>query len=81
MRSFIQSYLAQFKENNVDVLLLTDHIDTFIVQALTTYKDANLKSITNDDIQLKEKTGEEKKKEEETKKDFKDLLELTKSII
>jgi len=74
-------YLAQFRENKVDVLLLTDHIDTFIVQALTTYKDANLKSITNDDIQLKEKTEEEKKKEEETKKDFKDLLELTKNII
>jgi molecular chaperone HtpG len=31
-------YLAQFKENNVDVLLLTDHIDSFIVQTLTEYK-------------------------------------------
>jgi molecular chaperone HtpG len=68
-------------ENNVDVLLLTDHIDSFIVQTLTTYKDAELKSITADDIKLKEETEEEKKKEEENKKEFKDLLELTKNTI
>jgi len=74
-------YLAQFKENKVDVLLLTDHIDTFIVQTLTEYKDAKLKSITADDIELKEKTEEEKKKEEEKAKEFKDLLELTKNTI
>jgi len=74
-------YLAQFKENNVDVLLLTDHIDSFIVQTLTEYKDSKLKSITSDDIELKEKTEEDKKKEEKAKKDFKDLLELTKNTI
>jgi len=74
-------YLAQFRENNVDVLLLTDHIDSFIVQTLTEYKDAKLKSITSDDIKLKEETEEEKKKEEETKKEFKDLLELAKNTI
>ncbi len=74
-------YLAQFKENKVDVLLLTDHIDTFIVQTLTEYKEAKLKSITADDIKLKEETEEEKKKVEETKKEFKDLLELTKNTI
>jgi len=45
-------YLAQFKENKVDVLLLTDHIDSFIVQTLTEYKGAKLKSITADDIEL-----------------------------
>ncbi len=74
-------YLAQFKENNVDVLLLTDHIDTFLVRSLTEYKEAKLKSITSDNIELKEKTEEDKKKEEKAKKDFKDLLELTKNTI
>ena len=74
-------YLAQFKENNVDVLLLTDHIDSFIVQTLTEYKWAQLKSITADDIKLKEETEEDKKKEEKKSKEFKDLLELTKNTI
>jgi len=25
-------YMAQFKEKNIDVLILTDHIDSFLVQ-------------------------------------------------
>ncbi len=74
-------YLAQFKDNKVDVLLLTDHIDTFIVQALTEYKEAQLKSISADDIELGETSKEEKEKKEKTKKKFKDLLELTKNTI
>ena len=74
-------YLAQFKENNVDVLLLTDHIDSFIVQTLTEYKWAQLKSITADDIKLKQDSKEEKEKIEKKSKEFKDLLELTKNTI
>jgi HSP90 family molecular chaperone len=31
-------YLAQFKKEKVDVLLLTEHIDTFVVQGLPEYK-------------------------------------------
>ncbi|MDQ7009301.1 MAG: molecular chaperone HtpG [Candidatus Gracilibacteria bacterium] len=74
-------YLAQFRENKVDVLLLTDHIDSFIVQTLNEYKGANLKSITADDIELGETTEEDKKEKEEKAKEFKDLLELTKNTI
>ena len=74
-------YLAQFKDNKVDVLLLTDHIDSFIVQALTEYKWATLKSVTGSDIKLSDETKEEKQKQEKTKKKYKDLLELTKNTI
>ncbi len=74
-------YLAQFRKEKVDVLLLTDHIDSFIVQTLTEYKWAQLKSVTSSDISLWEETKEDKEKQEKTKKKFKDLLELTKNTI
>ncbi len=74
-------YLAQFRENNVDVLLLTDPIDSFLVQNFNEYKKAKLKSITSSDIKLKQDSKEEKEKKEEVKKDFKDFLELTKNTI
>ncbi len=74
-------YLSQFRENNVDVLLLTDPIDSFLVQNFNEYKKAKLKSITSSDIKLKQDSKEEKEKKEEVKKDFKDFLELTKNTI
>ena len=74
-------YIAQFRENNVDVLLLTDAIDEWMIGALDEYKEVKLKSVTSNDISLKEKTEEEKKKEETTEKQFKDMLELAKNTI
>ena len=74
-------YLAQFKETSTDVILFTDPIDSFIVQAFTEYKWQKLISVTSGDIKLKEETTEEKEKLEVTKKEFKDFLELTKNTI
>ncbi len=74
-------YLEQFRDAKVDVVLMTDPIDQFIVQALKEYKEFTLKSVTSDDIVLTEKTEEETKKTEEVKKDFSDFLELTKNTI
>ncbi|MDD3646630.1 MAG: molecular chaperone HtpG [Candidatus Gracilibacteria bacterium] len=74
-------YLTQFRENKVDVILLTDPIDEWVIQTLREYKGNKLKSVTSSDIKLKEETKEEKKKKEETKKDFEGFLELTKNTI
>lgn len=74
-------YLNQFQENKVEVLLLTDPIDEWLIQSLSEYKGAKMVSITSDDIQLSETTAEEKQKQEKQEKDFKDFLELTKNII
>lgn len=74
-------YLEQFRQNKVDVLLLTDTIDEWLVQAFIIYKWSNLKSITSWDIKLKEETKEEVEKQEKIKLDYKDFLELTKNII
>lgn len=74
-------YMAQFIENNVDVLLLTDVIDEWMIGVLDEYKGAKLKSITASDIKLKEETEEDKKKAETNEKQFKDMLELVKNTI
>lgn len=74
-------YISQFKEKNIDVLVLTDAIDSFLVQWFNEYKDAKLVSITSNDIELEEKTPENKKQEEEKKVEFKSLFELIRSTI
>lgn len=74
-------YIEQFRENGVDVLLLTDVIDEWMIGVLDMYKESELKSITSSDIELKEKTKEEKEKEQKQQKQYKDLLELLKNTI
>jgi len=73
--------MAQFVENKIDVLLLTDAIDEWMIGVLDEYKDVKLKSITSSDVKLKEETEEDKKKAETNEKQFKDMLELVKNTI
>ena len=73
--------MAQFRENSINVLLLTDAIDEWMIGVLDKYKEVELKSITASDISLKEKTEEEKKKEEKAEKDYQDMLELIKNTV
>lgn len=79
--AFASPYLAQFKEKNIDVLVLTDPIDSFLVQGFNEYKEAKLVSITSGDIELEEKSEEDKKKEEKKQKDYASLFELTQKTI
>jgi len=74
-------YMAQFVENKINVLLLTDVIDEWMIGVLDEYKEIKLKSITASDVKLKEETEEDKKKAETTEKQFKDMLELVKNTI
>lgn len=74
-------YLAQFKEKSIDVIVLTDPIDSFLVQGFNEYKWAKLLSITTNDIELEEQTEEVKKEKEEKTKDFKSMFDLIKNTI
>jgi len=74
-------YLSQFREKNIDVLILTDAIDSFLVQWFNEFKWAKLVSITSNDIELEEKTKEEKEKEEKQEKEMQWLLDLVKNTI
>lgn len=63
--------LDAFKENNIEVLLLTDPIDEFWTQTLTNYKTFAIKHISKADIDLNIKRSDVKAHEG-------DLLKLTK---
>lgn len=72
-------YIDQFQKKNIDVLLLTDTIDEWIVGTLHQYKENKLISITTSDLELENE--EEKKDIEEKTKEFKDVFELMKNTI
>lgn len=72
-------YIDQFKNKNIDVLLLIDPIDEWIVWVLNEYAWNKLTSITASNLELQ--SEEEKKEFEEKTRDFKDLFELLKNTI
>lgn len=74
-------YLAQFKEKNIDVLVLTDAIDSFLVQGFKEYKGSQLVSITSNNIELEQETEDKKKQKEEKTKDLKPLFDLVKTTL
>ncbi|MFA5916684.1 MAG: molecular chaperone HtpG [Candidatus Gracilibacteria bacterium] len=73
-------YIDQFRKKEIDVLLLTDPIDEWLIQVLTEYKGNSLVSITKSDLEIDEDENT-KEKIEEDKKEFKDLFELLKNTI
>ena len=68
-------FISQFREKWIDVLILTDAIDSFWVTWISDFKWADFVSITSSEIELEEKTEEEKKKE------FKSLFDFIKNTI
>lgn len=53
-------HLEAFRKKKYDVLLMTDPIDEWVVQALTEFEKRKLKSVTHGDLDL----GEDEKKED-----------------
>ena len=77
-------HMEVFKEKNIEVLLLTDKIDEWLLMHLREFKEKKLKSIASSDIKLDwvQKT-ENNKKEEENKIDdsFNDFLTRLRDIL
>ncbi len=74
-------YLEQFRKDKVDVLLLTDPIDEWVIQAMNEYKWNKLKSVLWANLKSEKETKKDKQAKEQTQKEFKDLLELIKNSI
>lgn len=74
-------FISQFKEAGVDVLVLTDAIDSFWVNNLTEFKETKFVSITSSDVELEEKTKEQKEKEQKEKEEFKSFWEFVKNTL
>ena len=73
--------LEIFKSKDIEVLLLTDPIDEFWTQTLTTYKDFALKPISQADFDVSEERNEPKADEEKLKKLIEFMEELFKGEV
>jgi len=75
--------LEAFRKRDYEVLYLTDPVDEWVVQNLTSYKGKDLRSVAKGDIELE--TEEEKKAAEESRKTseehLKPLLDKVKEIL
>lgn len=57
--------LELLKDNDFDILYLTDEVDEFCMQALMQYDQKELRSVLNDDLGLPEDSKEETKEEKD----------------
>lgn len=67
--------LEGFISNDIDVLLLTDHVDDFWVNVVSKYNDHDIKSVTRIDT-----SPEENKEKDDNKDDLKDAQEDPKTL-
>lgn len=71
-------HLEIFRKNNVEVLLLSDPVDEWLVSSLNQYKDKPLKSVSKGALDLDEFASDEDKKANEDK--AKGLIGLTEKM-
>lgn len=81
-------HLEIFRKNNIEVLLLTDRIDEWVVGHLPEYNGKPFQSVAKGDLQLDEITTEnaatkeqEEKKDHEQQQEFDTLLKKIKNIL
>jgi len=81
-------HLEIFKKNNIEVLLLTDRIDEWVITHLPEFAGKQLQSVAKGDIALDElnpETPEEKKQDEEHKKEkqqqYADLMKKIQGLL
>ena len=75
-------HLEIFKKKNIEVLLLSDRIDEWLVDNLHEYKGKKLKSVAKGDLDLEKIEGKKgKAKEEKTKKEYSSTLDQMKDIL
>ncbi len=75
-------HLEVFRKKDVEVLLLSDRVDEWLVSSLTEYKDKHLQSVTKGELDLGELADkEEKEHKEKAAKEHGDLLERLKKAL
>ncbi len=75
-------HLEVFRKKGIEVLLLTDRVDEWLVNSLTEFDEKHLQSVAKGDLDLGELEDEEEKKaQEETDKNFEDLVERVKKSL
>ncbi len=75
-------HLEIFRKNGVEVLLMHDHIDEWVVTHLTEFEGKPLQSVTKGALDLgKLEDKEEKKQQEKVAAEFKDLIDKIKKTL
>jgi molecular chaperone HtpG len=75
-------HLEIFRKKGVEVLLLTDRVDEWMLSFLTEFEDKELVSVAKGDLDLGKLEDEaEKKQHEETEAQYKDLVEKMKTAL
>jgi len=75
-------HLEVFRKKGIEVLLLTDRVDEWMTNSLTEFDGKQLQSVAKGDLDLGELEDEaEKKAQEETDKNFEDLVERVKTSL
>ena len=78
--------LEVFRKNKVEVLLLSDRVDEWLVGHLTEFEGKQLQSVARGDVDLgelenKAEAEEQKKKDEQFKKDFDSVVKQVKDVL
>ena len=75
-------HLEIFRKKGIEVLLLSDRIDEWLVSSLTEFDGKHLQSVAKGDLDLGKLDDEEEKKEQETaNKDFESVLNQIKEVL
>jgi molecular chaperone HtpG len=75
-------HLEVFKKKDIEVLLLTDRVDEWLVSHLTDYKDKHLQSVAKGALDLGDlEDKDDKEKIEKAAEEHKDLLERIKTTL
>jgi molecular chaperone HtpG len=77
----LSPHLDYFQSQGLEVLLLTDPLDSFMLMGLHKYKDYELKSVAQADTETPEKPKEEVETQKIPDDDFKSLVERFKQVL
>jgi molecular chaperone HtpG len=79
-------HLEIFRKNNIEVLLLSDRVDEWLVSHLTEYDGKSLHSVAKGDVNLDEITSvenkaEQQKQEEQAKQEYDSIIKQVKTVL
>ncbi len=75
-------HLEIFRKKGIEVLLMADRVDEWLISNLTEFDSKQLQSVAKGELDLdKLDTEEEKKEKEETSKDFEAILKQMKEVL
>jgi molecular chaperone HtpG len=74
-------HLEVFRKLGVEVLLLYDRVDEWVVSALTEFEDKTLRSVARGDLDLSKVGDEAATQDQEHQGEYKDLLERMQTVL